>query len=188
MNKSSLYYLTVLVSLFLFAPVKSQFISPNPKSFTHQDTLRGSITPERAWWDLKYYHLDITVNPADSTIYGTNTVTYKVLTPASLMQIDLQPPLNLTKAVQNGKSLNFKREGNVYWINLNDKQEQGKIFSVELTYGVNQKFPKDRLGRGELHGQKTQRASRLLRPHARVTGQVYGGLAKTTCTMNLIVC
>ena len=142
MNKSSLYYLTVLVSLFLFAPVKSQFISPNPKSFTHQDTLRGSITPERAWWDLKYYHLDITVNPADSTIYGTNTVTYKVLTPASLMQIDLQPPLNLTKAVQNGKSLNFKREGNVYWINLNDKQEQGKIFSVELTYGGKPKVSK----------------------------------------------
>ena len=25
--------------------------------FTHQDTLRGSITKERAWWDLKYYHL-----------------------------------------------------------------------------------------------------------------------------------
>jgi len=104
--------------------------------------LRGSITPERAWWDLKYYHLDITVNPADSTIYGTNTVTYKVLTPASLMQIDLQPPLNLTKAVQNGKSLNFKREGNVYWINLNDKQEQGKIFSVELTYGGKPKVSK----------------------------------------------
>ena len=142
MNKSSFFYLTVLILLFLFAPVKSQFISPNPKSFTHQDTLRGSITPERAWWDLKYYHLDITVNPADSTIYGTNTVTYKVLTPASLMQIDLQPPLNLTKAVQNGKSLNFKREGNVYWINLNDKQEQGKIFSVELTYGGKPKVSK----------------------------------------------
>ena len=142
MNKSSFFYLTALILLFLFAPVKSQFISPNPKSFTHQDTLRGSITPERAWWDLKYYHLDITVNPADSTIYGTNTVTYKVLTPASLMQIDLQPPLNLTKAVQNGKSLNFKREGNVYWINLNDKQEQGKIFSVELTYGGKPKVSK----------------------------------------------
>jgi hypothetical protein len=31
--------------------------------YTRQDTLRGSITPERAWWDLTYYHLDIEVNP-----------------------------------------------------------------------------------------------------------------------------
>ena len=31
--------------------------------FTRQDTLRGSITPERAWWDLNYYHLDISINP-----------------------------------------------------------------------------------------------------------------------------
>ena len=28
---------------------------------TRQDTLRGSITPEREWWDLTYYHLDIKV-------------------------------------------------------------------------------------------------------------------------------
>ena len=30
---------------------------------SRQDTLRGSITPERAWWDLTYYHLDIKVEP-----------------------------------------------------------------------------------------------------------------------------
>ena len=30
---------------------------------TRQDSLRGSITPEREWWDLTYYHLDIKVNP-----------------------------------------------------------------------------------------------------------------------------
>ena len=23
---------------------------------TRQDSLRGSITPEREWWDLTYYH------------------------------------------------------------------------------------------------------------------------------------
>jgi hypothetical protein len=31
--------------------------------FTKQDSLRGSITKERAWWDVKYYHLDVKVNP-----------------------------------------------------------------------------------------------------------------------------
>jgi len=103
--------------------------------FTRQDTLRGSITPERSWWDLTYYHLDIVVNPSDSSVNGTNTVYYKILTPASVMQIDLQPPLVLSKAVQNGKSLKIVRDGNVHFIQLEEKQEPGSINSVMLTYG-----------------------------------------------------
>ena len=103
--------------------------------FTHQDTLRGSITPERSWWDLKYYHLDIIVNPADSTIRGTNTVIYKVLTPGKVMQIDLQNPMILTKATQNGKQLNIVTDGNAHFIQLIDIQDQGAVNSIILTYG-----------------------------------------------------
>jgi len=132
MNRSSVLYSILLTCIFLLLPVQ---LSSQKVSFTRQDTLRGSITPERAWWDLTYYHLDIAVNPSDSTIYGTNTVIYRVVNPANLMQIDLQEPLKLTKAAQNNKVLNIKREGNVYWIELTEKQEQGKIYSVVLTYG-----------------------------------------------------
>ena len=135
MIKLSLFCISFLAFVFLHEQAKSQFISPSQKTFTRQDTLRGSITPERAWWDLTYYHLDIIVNPADSTIYGTNTVTYRVVNSANLMQIDLQEPLTLINAAQNNKVLNFKRDGNVYWIELTDKQEPGKIYSLVLTYG-----------------------------------------------------
>ena len=118
-----------------FLSVLPQYQAPVHKVFTRQDTLRGSITPERAWWDLTYYHLDIVVNPSDSSINGTNTVTYRVLKNASLMQIDLQEPLSLSKAVQDNKELSFKREGNVYWIQISEDQVIGKIYSVILTYG-----------------------------------------------------
>jgi Aminopeptidase N len=135
MKKLSIIYLIILISVLLSIPVKAQYRSPASKIFTRQDTLRGTITPERAWWDLTYYHLDMVVNPSDSTINGTNTVTYRVIKPAVIMQIDLQEPLKILKAVQNNNVLNFKREGNVYWIELAEKQEQGKIYSVVLTYG-----------------------------------------------------
>ena len=135
MERSSLFFVFFLTSVFLPETVNAQFIPPSLRTFTRQDTLRGSITPERAWWDLTYYHLDIVVNPSDSTIYGTNTVTYRVVKPAMLMQIDLQEPLNLTKAVQNKKVLKIKREGNVYWIELAEKQDMGGTYSVILTYG-----------------------------------------------------
>jgi len=135
MKRFSILYLILLCSILQSFPVRAQNLPSVNTVFTRQDTLRGSITPERAWWDLTYYHLDITVNPSDSTIYGSNTVTYKVLKPYNVMQIDLQEPLKLTKAVQNNKPLSFKREGNVYWIEMAENQEQGKIYSVELTYG-----------------------------------------------------
>jgi len=135
MKKLSIIYLIILISVLQLIPINAQYKTPASKIFTRQDTLRGTITPERAWWDLTYYHLDIVVNPSDSTINGTNTVTYRVIKPAGLMQIDLQEPLKIIKAVQNNNVLNFKREGNVYWIELAEKQEQGKVYSVVLTYG-----------------------------------------------------
>lgn len=126
--KNKYFLLIILVIL----PVLS--FSQNVK-FTHQDTLRGTIGPARSWWDLIYYHLDITVNPGDSTINGTNTVYYRVIKPAGVMQIDLQPPLVLQKAEQDGKLLEIVKDGNAHFIHMADKQETGMIKSVILTYG-----------------------------------------------------
>ena len=126
----------ILITLFYYLlPAGAQYLAPEHKLFTRQDSLRGSITPQRAWWDIKYYHLNIVVNPSDSTIYGSNTVTYKVKNSADVMQIDLQPPLNISEALQNGKSLSFTREGNVYWIKMAEVQQPGTLYSVILKYG-----------------------------------------------------
>ena len=126
--KKILFYLIIIIKL------QFQIQAQTPK-FTHQDTLRGTITPERSWWDLTFYHLDIVVNPSDSSINGSNTVTYKVLSQNNVMQIDLQPPLVLFTAVQNGKSLNIIKDGNAHFIQLTDTQLPGAINSVILKYG-----------------------------------------------------
>ncbi|MEJ2596053.1 MAG: M1 family peptidase, partial [bacterium] len=98
--------------------------------FTKQDTLRGSITPERAWWDLTYYHLEVRANPEDSTLQGKNTIIYQVLTPDHRMQLDLQEPMKLTNASQDGKELSFQRNGNVYYIDLVKEQIPDQINTV----------------------------------------------------------
>jgi aminopeptidase N len=120
---------------FLCFLIMIQGLAAQSPKFNHQDTLRGSITPERSWWDLKYYKLAMTVNPADSTINGINTVYYKVLASSSVMQIDLQPPMILSKAEQNGKSLKIIMDGNAHFIQLIDKQEVGAVNSIVLIYG-----------------------------------------------------
>ncbi|WP_242204310.1 M1 family metallopeptidase [Aestuariivivens insulae] len=127
-------------SLFLFLTIaltfsgNSQGLLQEKNHFTRQDTLRGSITPERAWWDLTYYHLDIKVNPDQKHISGKNTIQYKVLEPHTVMQIDLQPPLTLTKAIQNGKELQIKHEGNAHFIKLEGEQNTSATNTIDVYY------------------------------------------------------
>lgn len=103
-------------------------------NFTKQDTLRGSITSERAWWDLVYYHLDISVNPDEKFIKGSNTITYSVLNSEDRLQVDLQDPLKITKVEQNGKILDFESVGNAHFIKLIEKQKKGDIQSIKVFY------------------------------------------------------
>ena len=107
---------------------------------TRQDTLRGSITPEREWWDLTYYHLDIKVKPDKKFISGSNTVGYKVLKSNKMMQIDLQEPMKITSVEADGKSLKFDREGNAYFIELKQKQKKNDINYIKINY---EGFPKE---------------------------------------------
>lgn len=107
--------------------------------FTHQDTLRGSITPEREWWDLSYYHLDIKVDPSDRSIKGSNLLRYKVLKENQLMQIDLQPPMKIIKVTQDGSELSWKRDGNAWFIMLQKVQKTGQTEEMVLWYEGNPK-------------------------------------------------
>ena len=125
MNTKFLFALLFLLPTFLFA---------QEPSFNRQDTLRGSITPERSWWDLTYYHLDLSVHPKDSSLKGVNTVQYKVLSTPKRMQIDLQPPMRVDRVEQAGKPLVFKRDGNLYYIEVPEGQAIGSIHEVSVHF------------------------------------------------------
>ncbi len=84
--------------------------------FTKQDTLRGSITPERVWWDLTYYHLNVSVDPSTKSITGKNAIHYKVLESNTVLQIDLQAPLTITKITQDDIPLEVSNDGNAHFI------------------------------------------------------------------------
>ncbi len=111
--------------------------------FTKQDTLRGSITPERAWWDLTYYHLDVTVDPERQFIKGKNEIQYTVLNSNKTLQVDLQPPLKITKVVQDGKELKFTSDVNAHFIRLKKKQRKGKTNAITVFYEGKPKVAKN---------------------------------------------
>ena len=129
--------ITQLIFFFLLFNLNSYSQDYN---FTKQDTLRGSITPERAWWDLVYYHLDISVKPDEKFIEGSNTITYNVLNSSDRLQVDLQSPLKITKVEQNGNLLDFESQGNAHFIKLLDKQKKGTVQSLKVYY---EGYPKE---------------------------------------------
>lgn len=129
------HFRLLLISFLIANGIKAQgLLNKSENNFTRQDSLRGSITKERIWWDVKQYNLNVKVNPADSTITGSNIIQYKVVQPYNIMQIDLQNPMEITKVTQDGLTLKYKREGNVFFITMVSEQNVGAIKEIEIFY------------------------------------------------------
>ena len=122
-------FLNVLLFMLISFGVAAQ-----STEYTRQDSLRGAITPEREWWDLTYYHLSMAVDPYQKFIKGTNLVKYDVLKSHQTMQIDLQPPMRITRVSVAGIEQDFVRDGNAYFIRLSEKQKVGTSNEVFVEY------------------------------------------------------
>jgi aminopeptidase N len=120
---------TLLIASICTVAVNSSVSASNWKQqngqISHQEKLRGTITPEREWWDLTHYHLDIKVDPTTKIFSGTNTMTYQVLAKGERLQIELQAPMKLEKVLQNGKALNVEQDGYSYFITPATDQKIG---------------------------------------------------------------
>lgn len=104
------------------------------KTYTRQDTLRGSITPERAWWDVQHYNLDVAVDPDNKSLKGAVTIRYKVLEPHNVLQIDLQSPLQIEKVLQDGKAVEFTSEGAAHFVSVTKPQNKNDINAIIVEY------------------------------------------------------
>ena len=102
--------------------------------YSRADSLRGRLGPERTWWDLKHYDLSVEIIPSKKSIKGSNKITYKVISEAKLLQLDLQEPLSITSITQGGKPLSYRREGAVYWVTLTKKQVPGALEELVVQY------------------------------------------------------
>ena len=132
--KKKLIFVSVCCSLMVLIA----HAQPKPKNgvFTHADTLRGSITPERKWWNVLRY--DITVQPdyATKTLAGSNKISYQVTSESYpvFMQIDLQVPLVIDSVLfGHSRKLSFSNKGNVWLVHV-PKQKKLSVGDVTVYY------------------------------------------------------
>lgn len=123
----------VAIAVFLLAHAGAAYVLAQT-NVTRQEILRGSITPEREWWDVMHYHLNVEFLPETRRLRGSNIITFKTLKPGNKMQIDLQPPLAITKITHGDSQLKFEREGNVFWVMFGKELPAGVEDKIEVFY------------------------------------------------------
>ncbi|MFN0122119.1 MAG: M1 family metallopeptidase [Blastocatellia bacterium] len=126
--------LLIAIVVFLQMWFVSGSVTAQSGNVTRQEILRGSVTPEREWWDVLHYHLKVEFLPETRSLRGTNTITFKALTAGRKMQIDLQQPLAITKVIHGAASLKFEREENVYWLTFDKEVPRGAEEKIEVLY------------------------------------------------------
>jgi len=99
-----------------------------------RDSLFGSITKERAWWNLLHYDLEVELFPEKKAISGRNQVKFQVLKEGELMQIDLQQPMEITSVEYQGEKLDFDRRDMFYFIRFKNALPEGRIDSILISY------------------------------------------------------
>jgi aminopeptidase N len=119
-----------LISNFIFLIFIASSCAAQPlshkKQYSRQDTLRGTITPERAWWNVLRYDIEVSPDYTTKTIQGKNRITISVLKAGSTLQLDLQEPMiidevNLVSLVaknSNMRNLAVQREGNAWFVTM----------------------------------------------------------------------
>jgi aminopeptidase N len=116
--------------------LSAQTIAVKP-IYTNADSLRGTLTKERTWWDVQRYELSFKPDFASKTIAGDNVIAYKVVKANAgdiKMQIDLQEPLIIDSVLYNDKtSLEFSKSASVWYVTV-PAQKLAASNSVRIYY------------------------------------------------------
>jgi aminopeptidase N len=103
--------------------------------YTREDSLKGSITPERAWWDLKHYDLHVDVDIENKYFRGKNTILYQAVADGQVMQIDLQAPMRITNVLQSDLATEITKDGDdTYLIKLAEPIKKGQLSAITIYF------------------------------------------------------
>lgn len=149
----------ILLSIFICAcAVVLQ--AQTTKAYSKSDTLRGTISAERAWWNVTRYDLQVQPDYLAKTIRGVNKISFTALqkNDGKRMQIDLKDPLLIDSVLFSGKKLGFNKEASVWYINAPNLSKgatatisiyySGKVHeAIRAPWDGGWTFTKDSLGR-----------------------------------------
>ncbi|MFN8239456.1 MAG: M1 family metallopeptidase [Bacteroidales bacterium] len=103
-------------------------------AFREKDYLVGTLDEDRASYDVTYYDLNISIDPAKKLIGGDVSIYFRILTATDNMRIDLYRNLDIASIKLNGKELAFTRKDRAVYISLGQMMVTGDIGILNVRY------------------------------------------------------
>lgn len=124
----------ILFSALIYSHLSfSQFVQSTTEKFTHADTLRGMLRPERNCYDVTHYKIVLELFPGSKSISGFVEMSYNAKSDFNRMQIDLFSNLVIDSIMHGVQKCSYFREANAVFIDL-PKQLAGTNSSIVTYY------------------------------------------------------
>lgn len=111
----------------------------NTEKYSKQDTLKGSNTQFRNFWDVRKYELSVEPDFGQKSIKGNNKISFEITKDIinPVFQIDLQQPMKADKVTANFPISEYKQEGDFIFIHTQKSFKKGEKFSIDILYSGN---------------------------------------------------
>jgi aminopeptidase N len=93
------------------------------------------LSPERTCYDVRFYHLDIRIDPGQEFITGTNTIEFTVDSSFDRMQVDLFANMGIDTVLLDGAvGVKVDRDSNAFFITVPHRLQRGSRHFVKISY------------------------------------------------------
>lgn len=135
--------ITLVASLLYFGIATSQNLFPKGETIKNEDSLKGSNTSYRDFWDVKKYELSVEPNFEKKTVSGSNTISFEITKNVTnpTFQIDLQQPMEY-QFIGLKKCFTPKRKGDFIFIETKKSFKKGEKYTFNIQFSGNPKVAK----------------------------------------------
>lgn len=124
----------LLAPLLAAAHLASAQLMQPKVDFTRADTLRGGQPAARTCYDIKYYHLDVRLDPARQSVSGSNLFRFAATRDFTRLQFDLFANLAVDKVLHHGQPVPFVREANAVFVTFPQAIKKGSQDEFVVQY------------------------------------------------------
>src|SRR4051812_40877376 len=134
---NALAALVVAVVALLPQTLPSARAQASQQAPSHADLLRGAYGQYRANNDLLSYHLDVRVDPEKKFLTGKNTISFRMLTDDTRIQVDLTEALNVDKILFRATPLKYTRDSGAVFVDFPETLRAGRTYAIDFYYSGN---------------------------------------------------
>lgn len=139
----SLMVIAVMASCVGFRPPKNPKKPGKMKTFGMRDSLLGGLHQSRSCFDVRYYDLDLKLDPKKATVEGVVGMDLEIVEETELIQLDLDPQLEIHSVHVDGKETSvIRRMHESFEVDLGQTFSPGNRIKVEISYSGKPKTAK----------------------------------------------